>query len=101
MLILTLLSTLVLQEPELLPTAPDGWRFERIDMPLSFAPDLDYQGFEELRFAPGMFQPESASYFSYVLALRIAEDLNVDEAFLEDFLTSYYVGLCKHYYFRF
>ncbi len=35
----------------LLPV-PEDWRFEKIDFPLDFAPDLDYQGFEELRFAP-------------------------------------------------
>jgi hypothetical protein len=41
-------------KPELLPSAPKGWRFERIDFPLPFAPDLPHRGFEELRFAPGI-----------------------------------------------
>ncbi|MCZ6596527.1 MAG: DUF5829 family protein [Planctomycetota bacterium] len=85
--------------PELLPAAPDGpgksWRFERLDLPLSFAPDLGYSGFEELRFAPGMFEPDSASYFSYVLALRLERDHDVDAAFWQDFLERYYRGLCE------
>ena len=79
---------------ELLPATPEGWRFERLDFPLSFAPDLELAGFEELRFAPGMFEPAAAGYFSYALALRIEGDVLVDEAFLRDFLARYYRGLC-------
>ena len=46
-------------------SAPKGWRSERIPFPLSFAPAMKYQGFEELRFGPGMFQPESETYWTY------------------------------------
>jgi len=80
---------------ELLPATPEGWSFERLELPLSFAPDLELEGFEELRFAPGMFEPGSAGYFSYALALRIEGEVTVDEAFLRDFLARYYRGLCQ------
>lgn len=83
------------EAPLLLPEAPAGWRHERLDFPLSFAPELEEEGFEELYFAPGMFVPESGSYFSYVLALRLERDVEVDEAYLERFLTGYYRGLCR------
>lgn len=79
---------------ELLPPLREGWRFERLDLPLSFAPTLDYQGFEELQFAPGMFDPESASHFSYALCIRIEGRSEVDARFLRHFFTEYFRGLC-------
>lgn len=83
------------EEPaQLLPSAPEGWRFERMDLPADFAPDLPVAGFEELRFAPGMFEPAAPGYFSYALAVRSESRLEVDAAFLEDFLVRYYRGLC-------
>jgi hypothetical protein len=81
--------------PSLVPAVPDGWRHERLEFPLSFAPDLAYRGFEDLAFAPGMFEPESDSYFSYALALRLEGDVEVDEGMLTRFLESYYRGLCR------
>ena len=79
---------------ELLPVAPEGWRLERLDLSLTFAPDLGFEGFEELRFAPGMFDPDSPSYFSYVMALRLDGDHDVTPAFWKEFLSPYYRGLC-------
>lgn len=83
------------QEPGLLPAPPAGWRTERLEFPLEFAPELDYRGVEDLAFAPGMFTPESDSYFSYALALRLEGDHEVDEAMLTRFLATYYRGLCR------
>ena len=80
---------------DLLPETPPGWRYERMDLPLAFAPELEYEGFEELRFAPGMFEPDSDSYFSYVFAIRIEEALSADADFLRTFLERYYLGLCR------
>ena len=80
---------------DLLPETPEGWRYERIDFPLSFAPELEYEGFEELRFAPGMFAPGADSYFSYALAIRIEGDQRVDGAFAAEFLDTYYRGLAR------
>src|SRR4051794_9456116 len=44
---------------------PPGFRTETIPFPLGFAPDLPYRGVEELRFAPGMFQPGAPDFWSY------------------------------------
>lgn len=78
---------------------PAGWRGEHLEFPLSFAPELPYRGSEDLAFAPGMFEPESDSYFSYAMALRLedpaggAPDLDAPE--LAAFLETYYRGLCQ------
>jgi len=95
-ILLLALVPLVLQgNSALLPGAPTGWSAERLEFPLSFAPELEFKGVEELRFAPGMFAPDSDSYFSYVFALRLEGDIDVDEVFLGAFLEQYYRGLCR------
>lgn len=81
-------------KPSLL-TPPSGWRGERLEFPLDFAPEIELSGFEDLAFAPGMFVADSDSYFSYALALRLSGDIEVDEAFLDSFLERYYRGLCR------
>ena len=81
--------------PELLPETPADWRFEHINFPLPFAPELKYTGFEELLFAPGMFNEKSDTYFTYIFALKITNDISVDAALLKSFLETYYRGLCR------
>ncbi len=82
-------------QSELLPTTPGDWRFERIDFPLSFAPELKYEGFEELRFAPGMFKADSETYFTYIFAMKITSEVVLDAAALQSMLEAYYRGLCR------
>lgn len=79
--------------PVLLKSPPE-WRYERMTFPLDFAPDLKYQGFEELRFAPGMFDRGSPHYFTYVflIVLRQTKSQSVK---LDHFLYQYYRGLCS------
>ena len=80
---------------ELLPETPPDWRFERLDFPLAFAPELKFDGFEELRFAPGMFNAKSDTYFTYIFALKITNDVTIDAAKLKSLLETYYRGLCR------
>lgn len=93
-LLLGLAQAVASQEPPLLE-APEGWRHERLEFPLSFAPELEYRGFEDLSFAPGMFEPSSPSYFSYALGLRFEGDVDVEERMLARFLEVYYGGLYR------
>jgi hypothetical protein len=79
--------------PALVP--PAGWQGEHLVFPLGFAPELALEGSEDLAFAPGMFDPESDSYFSYALALTLTGEVVVDVAFLDHFLETYYRGLCR------
>ena len=73
---------------------PKDWRSERIPFPLDFAKDLDFKGFEELRFAPGMFDPKSESYFTYVFLWWLEGKPAIDAKRLESDLAKYYKGLC-------
>ena len=82
-------------KPELLPKTPQGWRYERIDFPLPFAPELKYDGFEELGFAPGMFNEKSDTYFTYIFAMKITNDVAVDAKLLKSLLETYFRGLYR------
>lgn len=75
-------------------TAPEGWRKERMEFPLGFAPDLGYKGHEDLRFAPGMFKPDAADYFSYAFVMWIDGKMSFEAKSLEKDLLKYYKGLC-------
>lgn len=82
---------------------PKSWRYEYIPMPLDFAPDLPYQGFEELRFSSGMFDTLSTSYFSYAFVLVLREEEGkepISKRFytkkgLKEFFLGYFRGLGK------
>ena len=54
-------------------TGPADWRYEHIEFPLDFAPELAYKGFEELRFSPGMFDTSTTDYFTYAFVLSLQE----------------------------
>lgn len=69
------------------------WRGERIELPPSFAPTLGWKGVETIRFAPGMFEAGSESFFSYALVFLLAPDSDVSKAGIEREVLTYYQGL--------
>ncbi len=75
--------------------APDDWRAETITLPPEFASDMKLKGIEELRFAPGMFQADSDTFFSYVFALQTAAEPQITAAVLKREMLAYYRGLAK------
>jgi hypothetical protein len=82
--------------PNMTPTilkGPADWRFEKMPTPPGFAPDIKLTGFEEARFAPGMFDTTSPNYFTYVLVISAEGAPDLDSAALKDFLEKYYRGL--------
>jgi hypothetical protein len=78
--------------PKLLK-APAEWRFESMPVPPGFAPDVALSGFEEARFAPGVFDNTSVNYFTYLLAIAANGNPTLDPPALKDFLEKYYRGL--------
>lgn len=74
---------------------PDGWRSETIPFPLEFAPDIRRRGVEELRFAPGFFQPDAPGYWTYAFAWVVTGEGAFDMATLARELTTYFRGLTR------
>ncbi len=72
---------------------PVDWRFERLPIPPGFAPDVKWTGYEEARFAPGMFITTSSNYFTYALTVSIDGTASITAADLKDFLDKYFKGL--------
>lgn len=76
-------------------TGDPAWRGERIELPPGFAPELGWKGVEQIRFAPGMFQPDAEDFFSYVLVFRLDQGADTSEATLEGELLTYFRGLAN------
>jgi hypothetical protein len=71
------------------------WQGERITLPPAFAPDMKLKGIEEIRFAPGMFDPKSDSFFSYVFVFSFSQDQPASEEMIKQETLTYYRGLAK------
>ena len=69
---------------------PADWRFERLPVPAPFAPDIKLTGFEEARFAPGMFGTSSPNYFTYVIVISADGNPESGRSSIEEFLEKYY-----------
>ena len=50
------------QEHKTILEAPTDWKSEIILFPLSFAPDIDLTGYEDLRFTPNWNKPNSSEF---------------------------------------
>jgi hypothetical protein len=80
------------QPPATILMEPAGWRLERLPTPPPFVPGIKLTGFEEARFAPGMFDPSSDTYFTCVLVFTADGSPELDRAALIDFLEKYITG---------
>lgn len=72
---------------------PKGWSGETISLPPGFAPGMKLKGREVIRFAPGMFQPQSDSFFSYAFVFWLPDRKSLDAKTIEAELLTYYKGL--------
>jgi hypothetical protein len=82
------------QTPQLLKQ-PSNWQFERFTLPPQFAPEIPYSGVEELRFSPGMFVKDSASYFTYAFVAEFDNTYAVSQTDIKNYLLTYFKGLCS------
>jgi len=73
--------------------AKNDWRSEVLEFPLIFAGDLEYEGEEHIRFAPGWGEKDSQDYFSYVFLWVINENPNLNSSELESIMNMYFDGL--------
>ena len=89
-------ALVVAQEPGSFKlAAPAGWGGESIILPPGFAPDMKLQGSEHIRFAPGMMNPESDSFFSYAFVFELQPTPRLTESVVKEEFLKYYRGLCK------
>lgn len=81
------------QEHKTVLNAPEGWQNEIIPFPISFAPEIDLVGFEDLRFAPGWSDSTSQEFWSYTFVWYVepTEPLSVNQ--LTEYFNLYYDGL--------
>ncbi len=96
-MMISMVSALPGDEPttEIQFDIPEGWKSERIELPPSFAPDMELQGTEDVRFAPGMFQAKSDSFFSYIFVFQLQAKPKLTLEVLDRELLVYYRGLAK------
>ena len=72
-----------------------GWGGEVITLPPGFAPDMRIKGVEDIRFAPGMFKPGAADFFSYIFVIASTAGQRMESAFIRQELLVYFQGLAK------
>ncbi|MDA0921363.1 MAG: hypothetical protein O2945_20020 [Planctomycetota bacterium] len=72
---------------------PKGWRTETLSLPTGFAKDMKLTGFEEVRFAPGMFRPDAEDFFTYCFVFCLPDQTPPNEKTLTLELLKYYRGL--------
>ena len=51
---------------------------------------MKWKGQEEIRFAPGMFKPDAADFFSYALLFWLPDGEEIDPKTMEAELLTYY-----------
>lgn len=74
---------------------PEGWGGETLQLPPGFARDMKLKGIEEIRFAPGMFKPDSESFFSYGFVFWLPGDEPLEAKTIHDEIVTYYRGLAS------
>jgi len=87
------LTPIMSQEVETVLSAPEGWRSEILPFPLAFAPEIDFDGFQDVRFAPGWADQSSDEFWTYHFIWYIRDQPHLTEDLLTDFFMSYYDGL--------
>ncbi|MBC3846378.1 hypothetical protein H8K90_08305 [Winogradskyella echinorum] len=73
--------------------ADSTWLKEIIKFPLSFAEDIKYKGYEDLRFAKNWSQPEGTEFFTYAFVWNINLSDKPTVEMIESNTKLYYDGL--------
>jgi hypothetical protein len=75
--------------------ADSTWGKEIIQVPFWFAPEINFNGHEDIRFAKGWGDINSAGFWTYVFAWDIDLKTQPTTVFFEDNLKLYFDGLMK------
>ena len=82
------------EAPYHLPT-PTGWNTERFLIPINFAPQIPYQGVEDIRFSPGWAKRTSDEYWTYAFLWYLDKLPETNAGIIAGNLKAYYAGLVK------
>lgn len=96
LLLLTFFATVLYSQDNIKSieiVTPKDWMKEVIQLPPKFAPDMKFKGKEDIRFAPGMFIPDSSTFFTYVFLLEGKCGNKLDQKTVESEIMAYYKGL--------
>ena len=80
------------EAPYILPI-PEDWTIERFLIPIGFAPQIPYNGVEDIRFTPGWGKVKSDEYWSYAFLWYLEGDVKMDSKITDSNLKDYYTGL--------
>lgn len=94
-LLILLSITTFAQENESVLSAPETWRTEIIPFPLEFAPEIDFEGFEDIRFAPGWSDSTQQDFWAYSFVWYIEASDPMTEKSLTEAFNGYYDGLMR------
>lgn len=72
---------------------PGGWDVERFLIPISFAPQIPYNGVEDIRFMPAWGNAQSNEYWSYAFLWYLNDTPMLNARTIENNLKYYYTGL--------
>lgn len=75
--------------------ADSTWAKEIIEIPFWFAPEINYNGHEDIRFAKGWEKIDSPGFWTYAFAWNINLKTKPSAKFFEDNLKFYFDGLMK------
>ena len=94
-LILFAISSAIIfgQENETVLSAPEDWKSEIIPFPLGFAQSINFDGFEDLRFAPSWSDSTSENFWTYTFVWYVEKNSAMTESKLTEYFNSYYDGL--------
>jgi len=83
-----------LESPYYLP-APEGWTTEQFPIPIGFAPEINYNGVEDIRFSPGWGNAASEEYWTYAFLWYLDGSPETNAEIIAWNLKTYYTGLIQ------
>lgn len=72
---------------------PKDWGVERFSIPIGFAPQIPYNGVEDIRFAPGWANAKSNEYWTYAFLWYLDDIQKINAEIISSHLKAYYTGL--------
>jgi len=83
------------QKPVYILAEPAGWNKEIMTFPIDFAPEVNYQGLEDIRFAPGWGNDKNDQFWCYTFVWWLDNSPVFDENKLATDMEEYFTGLAN------